>query len=65
MLPEHRDRCVNGIAESGLSKTKAAVLLDAGFWPVKRLREASDVQLLAIPGIGQAAINKIRTWIGY
>ena len=64
MRPEHRDRCINGIAESGLSKTKAAILFDAGFWPVKQLRKASDEELLAIPGIGRAAVDKIRAWVG-
>lgn len=64
MRPEHRTRCVNGIAESGLSKTKAALLFDAGFWPVKRLREASNDELLAIPGIGRTAVDKIRAWVG-
>lgn len=64
MRSEHRARCVNGIAESGVSKTKAALLFDAGFWPVKRLREASDEELLAIEGIGRAAVGKIRAWVG-
>lgn len=63
MRSEHRARCVNGIAESGLSKTKAALLFDAGFWPVSRLRTVTDDELLVIAGIGQAAVSKIRAWL--
>ena len=64
MLSEHRARCVGGLMESGMGKAQAEKLLDAGLWPVKKLRVASDEELLAIEGIGQATIDKVHAWAG-
>jgi len=50
--------------QSGMGKAQAEKLLDAGLWPVKKLRIASDEELLAIEGIGQATVDKVRAWAG-
>lgn len=64
MKPEHRARCVSGIVESGVSTTKADLLFDAGYTSAKLLSGATDEELLAIPGVGQTAVGKIRAWLG-
>ena len=64
MGAEHRTRNVRAIMQSGLSETKAGKLFDAGYFKAKLLREATDEQLLAIPGIGRGALKKIRDWAG-
>ena len=64
MIPEHRARCVEGLMQSGMGKTQAEKLLDAGLWPVKKLRAASDEELLMIEGVGQATVDKVRAWVG-
>ena len=38
----------------------AALLVEAGFINPRLIRDATDRALLAIPGIGQASLNKIR-----
>ena len=64
MRSEHRARCVNGIMESGVNATKANLHFNAGYTSDKRLRAATNEELLAIPGIGQGALKKIRDWAG-
>ena len=64
MRPEHRTRCVGGLMESGMNKAQAEKLLDAGLWPVKKLRGVSDEELLTIEGVGQATVDKVRAWTG-
>ena len=65
MRPEHHDRCLNLIMRrADLSKTKAGKLVDANYQTARLLREATDEELLAIPGIGRTAIGKIRAWVG-
>ena len=64
MLPEHRVRCVGGLMQSGIGKAQAEKLLDAGLWPVKKLRATSDEKLLVVEGVGQATVDKVRAWIG-
>ena len=64
MRPEHCARCIEGLMQSGMGKAQAEKLLDARFWPVKKLRAASDAELLAIEGIGQATVDKVRAWVG-
>lgn len=65
MRPEHRDRCVTMIMrQADLNKTKAGKLVDAGYQTGRLLRETTDEELLAIEGIGQVVVGKIRDWVG-
>jgi len=63
MKPEHRARCAEGLAQSGMGRVQAEKFLDAGFWPVKKLRAATDEELLAIPGIGTGTVKKLHAWM--
>ena len=64
MRPEHRARCIGGLMQSGMGKAQAEKLLDAGLWPVKKLRAMSDEKLLVVEGVGQATVDKVRAWVG-
>ena len=64
MRPEHRARCVEGLMQSGMGRVQAETLLDAGFWPIRKLRAAPDDKLLAVKDIGQATVDKVRAWVG-
>ena len=64
MRPEHRARWVATMMGQGnLSEAQANKLIDAGCIG-KRLRETSDEELLAIEGVGQATVDKVRAWVG-
>lgn len=64
MRPEHRARCERAIMQSGVSKAMASKLFEAGYIKAKLLREATNDELLAIEGIGQATVAKVCTWGG-
>jgi len=64
MRPEHRARCEKAIMRSGVSKTMAGKFIDAGYPTPRFLREASDEELLAIEGVGQATVDKVRARVG-
>ena len=63
MKPEYRARCEKAIMQSGMNKAMAAKLFDAGYIKAKLLREATNEELLAIPGVGRGALKKIRAWV--
>jgi len=64
MRPEHRARWVATMMSQGnLSELQANKLIDAGYIG-KRLREATEEELLAMKGIGQATVDKVRAWTG-
>ena len=64
MRPEHRARWMRAMTEQGkLSEIQANKLIDAGYIG-KRLREATDGELLVTKGIGQATVDKVRAWVG-
>ena len=64
MRPEHYARCEQEILKSGVSKAMAGKLIDAGYQTPRILREASDEELLAIEGVGQATVDKVRVQVG-
>ena len=65
MRPEHRARCKNVMTGQGqLSEAQADKLIDAGYQTGKRLRLATDEELLALQGIGERALAKVRAWAG-
>lgn len=65
MRPEHRARCLAVMTGQGeLSEAQADKLIDAGYQTGKRLRLATNAELLAIPGVGRTAVSKIRAWAG-
>ncbi len=64
MRPEHYARCEREITKSGVSKAVARKLIAAGYPTPRFLREATDEELLAIAGIGQGTVNKVRAWLG-
>ena len=51
---------VNLAASLDISEAQEAALLEAGFDSLDLLRDADDDDLLEVPGIGRAAIEKIR-----
>jgi hypothetical protein len=44
----------------GLTDNKVEVLKDAGFQTVRRVADATDAQLLNLPGVGQKMLKRIR-----
>ena len=52
------------LGQGKLAKGQADKLIDAGYQTGRRLRLATDAELLAIPGIGQGTLKKIRDWAG-
>ena len=65
MRPEHRARCIRVMLGQGdLGARQASKLIDAGYQTGRLLREATDEELLAIGGIGQATLDKVRAWVG-
>jgi len=63
MRAEHRARWVAVMMGQGkLSEAQANNLIDAGCVG-KRLRTATDEELLAISGVGQATADKVRAWV--
>lgn len=65
MRPEHRARCVGVLVGQGdLSEAQADKLIDAGYQTPRLLRAATDNALLAILGGEQAALDKVRAWVG-
>jgi len=64
MRPEHRARWVaTMVCQGKLSEAQANKLIDKGCIG-KRLRTATDEELLAMNGIGQATVDKVRAWVG-
>lgn len=58
---EHQERVRNAIVKSfGISARKAQLLMDAGYAGWKAFVEITDEELLAIEGIGQDTVDKIR-----
>ena len=65
MKPEHHARCRAVMMGQGkLSRPQADKLIDVGYQTGRLLREATDEELLAIEGIGQATLDKVRAWVG-
>ena len=60
MNPEHRARCEQAIMRLGVNKTQASELFEAGYQTPRFVREASNEELLAIEGIGERAVRRIR-----
>jgi len=55
------DRFVEALSTKlAIPGNQARILFDAGFEKPGEVRAMKDTELLAIPGIGQAAVNKIR-----
>lgn len=64
-MPQHRARCTEAmLGRGGLSEAQADKLIDAGYQTGKRLRLATDEELLALEGVGQATLDKVRAWVG-
>ncbi len=58
-----RNRKGNVIARrGGMPRPVADRLMDAGFDLARKIREASDEDLLAIQGIGPGMLKRIRLW---
>jgi endonuclease III-like uncharacterized protein len=58
---EHQERIRDAITRSfDISARKAQLLMDAGYITWKAFEEATDEELLAIEGIGQDTVDKIR-----
>ena len=56
-----KERFVKGLGRKlGLGEIQAEALIAAGLVHPKVVRALKDAELLAIPGIGQASVNKIR-----
>ena len=61
----HQERIRNAIVKSfGLSARKAQLLMDDGYAGWKMLVEATDEELLAVEGVGQDTVDKIRDALG-
>ena len=55
------DRFVNMLsAKLAIAEPQAEALYAAGYADPRDVRALKDAELLAIPGIGQASVNKIR-----
>jgi endonuclease III-like uncharacterized protein len=62
---EHRERIQNAIVKSfGITTRKAQLLMDAGYVRWKAFTEATDEELLAVEGVGQDTVDKIRMALG-
>jgi DNA integrity scanning protein DisA with diadenylate cyclase activity len=58
---DHQERHQRNIARNcGISEEKAHLLVEAGFVRLSDIREATDDELWAIPGIGVSLVRKIR-----
>ena len=60
MEPEHRARCEQAIMRLGINKAQAVNVFEAGYLTPRFLREATNEELLAIDGIGERAVRRIR-----
>ena len=57
----HQERIQNAIVKSfGISARKAQLLMDAGYTGWRVFADATDEELLAVEGIGQDTVDKIR-----
>jgi len=58
---EYQERIQNAIVKSfGITARKAQLLMDAGYTGWRAFAEATDEELLAVEGIGQDTVDKIR-----
>ena len=58
------DQCILRLEHRGLDASTAQKLVDAGYYTPRMIKAASDRELKAIPGIGDAAVARIREAIG-
>ena len=58
-------RCRQVIQQrGGVSARIAENLMQAGFRIARELRNATDEELLAVEGVGESTLIKIRAWVG-